>query len=94
MAYRFRPDLKYSDVTPKADYLNRRSLMAGLGGSVVAAMTGLPASARSPLKTSIYSTKAEPNSLKDITSYNNFYEFGTGKDDHARNAHTLTTANW
>ena len=61
MAYRFRPDLKYSDVTPKADYLNRRSLMAGLGGSVVAAMTGLPASARSPLKTSIYSTKAEPN---------------------------------
>jgi methionine sulfoxide reductase catalytic subunit len=94
MAYRFRPDLKYSDVTPKADYLNRRSLMAGLGGSVVAAMTGLPASARSPLKTSIYSTKAEPNSLKDITSYNNFYEFGTGKDDPARNAHTLTTANW
>ncbi|MEJ6500344.1 MAG: protein-methionine-sulfoxide reductase catalytic subunit MsrP [Rhodobacterales bacterium] len=94
MAYRFSPDLKYSDVTPKADYLNRRSLMAGLGGSVVAAMTGLPASARSPLKTSIYSTKAEPNSLKDITSYNNFYEFGTGKDDPARNAHTLTTANW
>ena len=94
MAYRFRPDLKYSDVTPKADYLNRRSLMAGLGGSVVAAMTGLPASARSPLKTSIYSTKDEPNSLKDITSYNNFYEFGTGKDDPARNAHTLTTANW
>jgi len=94
MAYRFRTDLKDSDVTPKADFLNRRALMAGLGGTALAAMTGLPARATTPLKASLYSTKATPNSLRDITSYNNFYEFGTGKEDPARNAHTLTTTNW
>ena len=36
----------------------------------------------------------EPNSWEDITSYNNFYEFGTGKGDPARYAHLLTTKPW
>jgi len=36
----------------------------------------------------------ELTSFEDITSYNNFYEFGTGKDDPARNAHTLETRPW
>ena len=36
----------------------------------------------------------EPNTFEEITTYNNFYEFGTGKDDPARNAHTLTTEPW
>ena len=41
------------------------------------------------------STTGEPiTSLKDITSYNNFYEFGTDKGDPARNAGTLTTMPW
>jgi sulfoxide reductase catalytic subunit YedY len=30
----------------------------------------------------------------DVTGYNNFYEFGTGKEDPARNAHTLVTEPW
>ncbi len=33
-------------------------------------------------------------SYKDITTYNNFYEFGLDKDDPARNAHTLKTRPW
>ena len=36
----------------------------------------------------------EPNSWKDITSYNNYYEFGTSKEDPAENAHLLNTADW
>jgi sulfoxide reductase catalytic subunit YedY len=32
--------------------------------------------------------------FEDVTSYNNFYEFGTGKDDPAENAHTLKTKPW
>jgi sulfoxide reductase catalytic subunit YedY len=36
----------------------------------------------------------ESNSYEDITQYNNFYEFGTGKTDPAANAHTLTTKPW
>jgi len=36
----------------------------------------------------------KPNTLEDISSYNNFYEFGTGKSDPAQNAHTLQTSPW
>jgi methionine sulfoxide reductase catalytic subunit len=36
----------------------------------------------------------EPSSFEDITSYNNYYEFGTGKTDPARNAHTLEPHPW
>ena len=46
--------------------------------------------AKSPLST----TDEPPTALKDITSYNNFYEFGVDKDDPAKNAHTLTTKPW
>lgn len=80
--------LKYSDITPKADYMNRRQLMGGAAG-LVAGMALGPA-----LSASKYSTDAEPNSFEEISGYNNFYEFGTGKEDPARNAHKLTTDPW
>lgn len=93
MAVRWKNTLKYSDVTPQADYINRRELIAGAG--VMAAMTiAGPALAKIATVPSEYSTAQAPNTLKDITSYNNFYEFGTGKDDPAKNAHTLTTDPW
>ncbi len=88
MSKTFKNDLKYSDVTPRADFLNRRQLMAG-AGAVALAGTGMPGFAASQ-----YSTDLKPNSLKDITNYNNFYEFGTGKDDPARYADALTISPW
>lgn len=87
MAYRFKTDLKHSDVTPERDFLNRRQVMAG--ALALGATVGSRAWAASP-----YSTDAEPNTFEDITTYNNFYEFGTGKGDPAENAHTLTTSPW
>jgi sulfoxide reductase catalytic subunit YedY len=39
-------------------------------------------------------TMEKVTEYKDATSYNNFYEFGTGKDDPAQNAHTLKTRPW
>ena len=36
----------------------------------------------------------KPNKYEDITNYNNYYEFGTDKDDPAHNAHTLKTEPW
>ena len=95
MAGRWKNDLKWSDVTPKADYLNRRQLMGGIAGSVALAAAG-PALAAAKLKASPsrYSTSEKPNSFKDLTSYNNFYEFGTSKTDPAKNAHRLTTDPW
>ncbi|MCI2393310.1 protein-methionine-sulfoxide reductase catalytic subunit MsrP [Aliiroseovarius sediminis] len=80
--------LKYSDVTPRADYLNRRQLMGGAAG-LAAGMALGPA-----LGASKYSTDLKPNPLEDIASYNNFYEFGSAKGDPANNAHMLTIDPW
>lgn len=82
--------LGWSDVTPKPLWLNRRALIAGAGAALVAT----PAAATLTYSPSAFSTTEEPNSLEDITSYNNFYEFGTGKEDPARNAGSLTTDPW
>jgi sulfoxide reductase catalytic subunit YedY len=90
-----RDRLSYSDVTPKAAWINRRSLLAGLGGT--AAMMGLAPRARAQQLSFVpspFSTDAEPNSFEDITSYNNFYEFGFDKGDPKRHAGALTTSPW
>jgi len=93
MAGRWRNDLNWSDVTPREVYLSRRRLMAGVGAAGLGAVAG-PALAELGAVPSRYSTDEEPNSFEDITSYNNFYEFGTGKDDPARHAENLTTEPW
>ncbi len=87
---RTRPDngLTWADVTPRHFWLNRRQLLLGAG----AAMAAGPALADYP--ESAFSTADEPNSLEDITSYNNFYEFGFDKGDPARYAGALTTDPW
>ena len=93
---RFTSDLKYSDVTPERDFLNRRQLMGSAAGLGIAALAGagsVQAKAMTGVK-SPFSTDEEPNSFKDITTYNNFYEFGTGKDDPSRYADALTTDPW
>jgi sulfoxide reductase catalytic subunit YedY len=85
-----RTDLRWSDVTPKAKWINRRHLIGGLGA---AAITG-PAAAKIATVPSAFSVTDEPTSLEDITSYNNFYEFGWDKSDPARYAGQLTTDPW
>lgn len=91
MSGRWKNTLKYSEVTPKADFLNRRQLMAGAAAMSIA---GPAIAAKIDTIPSQFSTDMEPNNLEDITSYNNFYEFGTGKEDPAKNAHALTTDPW
>ncbi|MYM55692.1 protein-methionine-sulfoxide reductase catalytic subunit MsrP [Thalassovita mangrovi] len=83
MAGRWKNTLTENEVTSEADFLNRRQIMAGLAGVGLAGIGG--AAQAAPL---------QPNSWEEITSYNNYYEFGTGKDDPSRNAHTLTTSPW
>ncbi len=93
MAGRWKPDLTWADVTPKAAYMSRRQLLAGAGAMAAGAIAG-PALASLGAVPSPYSTDETPNTFEDITNYCNFYEFGTGKEDPARNAHMLTTEPW
>ena len=84
--------LTWADVTPPERWLNRRRLLAG--GAAALALAPLSARAELPVIDSPLSTGAEPHSWDDITTYNNFYEFGTGKGDPARHAHRMTTEPW
>ena len=93
MAGRYKSDLKWSDVTPKRDYMNRRQIIAGAGAMALGSIAG-PAMASLGAKKTRYGRDLELNSFEDITSYNNFYEFGTGKEDPKRNAGALTTDPW
>ncbi|MFN2306158.1 MAG: protein-methionine-sulfoxide reductase catalytic subunit MsrP, partial [Paracoccaceae bacterium] len=83
MAHRWTNDLTADDVTPKEMFLNRRQILAGGAGLSALAATG--AHAQDAL---------EPNTLEEITTYNNFYEFGTGKSDPANNAGALQIDPW
>ena len=84
-------DPKWSDVTPKEVFLNRRQLIAGASAF---GLIGGPAMAGMGAVASPYSTAEEPNPKSDITSYCNFYEFGTGKDDPERYAGEMTVDPW
>jgi methionine sulfoxide reductase catalytic subunit len=94
--------LRHSDVTPEKLYLSRRELMAGaaalaiVGGDVATdAMAAPPSGA--PLKAApnpAYRVADPPTKVEAATTYNNFYEFGTGKDDPARLASTLKPRPW
>ncbi|MFT7593975.1 MAG: sulfoxide reductase catalytic subunit YedY [Paracoccaceae bacterium] len=85
MAYRWKNDLTAQDVTPYDAFLNRRQIMAGMAGLGLGAIAGPLAAAEGDL---------EPNSWEEITSYNNYYEFGTGKEDPAEYAGALTISPW
>lgn len=89
-------DIAPSEITPRSAHLRRREF---LSGAAALGMIGFNATrthaaplqaAKSPLST----TDETVTPLKDITTYNNFYEFGTDKGDPAKNAHTLKTAPW
>jgi sulfoxide reductase catalytic subunit YedY len=90
-------NLGYSQVTPKSEYLSRRRLLAGgaaaLGASLfpnrVTAGTKLTGVTKSP-----YSTTEPVTPYEAITGYNNYYEFGTGKGDPAKNAQKFQTNPW
>jgi sulfoxide reductase catalytic subunit YedY len=84
MACRWKTDLTERDVTPEGAWLTRRGLMVGAAGAGIAALAGRGRAAEA----------LEPNTWEEITTYNNFYEFGTDKTDPARHAGAMTIAPW
>jgi sulfoxide reductase catalytic subunit YedY len=98
-------DLRESEVTPRELYLRRREFIGAAGATAAALATGVlspaTAAAQNPaaqkltnLKKSPFDTDEKLNSYRDVTTYNNFYEFGLDKGDPARNAHSLKPKPW
>jgi sulfoxide reductase catalytic subunit YedY len=107
MLIKKQADIPSSEITPKEIYLNRRRFLqgAGLAGAGLLAERLSPgpmglgmnvlADTKLQYRPSELSTKGEDiTPLKDITSYTNFYEFGTAKEDPARNAKNFRTIPW
>ena len=82
--------IKYSEITPEKIYRNRRSFIKSMGlGAGSIALTSIPFidNARSEQKDRL-------TSYKDITTYNNYYEFGTSKSDPYKNSQNFETDPW
>ncbi len=102
MRKRLDTGIKPSEITPEDTFMNRRTLLTA------AVAAGLLPSALSRVEAATMpangeftgvakwpgSTTETVNSFQDITTYNNYYEFGTGKSDPAANAHTLKPSPW
>jgi len=86
-------NLPYSLVTPKSVYLNRRRFLAGVAGIGIGARLASSAQKLSATKSPL-STTEKPTPYQSITTYNNYYEFGTDKADPAKNAGSLKTSPW
>ncbi|MEE3104171.1 MAG: protein-methionine-sulfoxide reductase catalytic subunit MsrP [Acidobacteriota bacterium] len=101
-----RTNILSSEIIDERTYLNRRQFIQGTSGAALGLATGAFALSSATnlragsqetipdIQTSAFSTNEEPNSFSDITSYNNFYEFGLDKGDPARHAHELTVKPW
>ncbi len=100
-------DIQPSEITPQSVYLNRRKFIsrgsaavAGLAigstllellspSQTVQAGTKLNAAMKSP-----FSTNEKQTPYNDVTHYNNFYEFGVGKEEPAKKARNFKTSPW
>ena len=88
-------DIRYSEVTPQHTYLNRRGFLAALplAGAALFATRARAAASLSAVK-GPFSTDEKPTPFKDVSTYNNFYEFGTAKDEPSQKAGSLKTSPW
>jgi sulfoxide reductase catalytic subunit YedY len=85
--------LPYSLVTPRNVYLNRRRFLAAAAGIGIATRRAAGAQKLSATRSPLSTTEKE-TPYTSITTYNNYYEFGTDKGDPAKNAGSLHTNPW
>jgi len=102
-------DIPSSEVTPKSTYVDRRKFITGAAATLGAALAGgyylrnhlssestvhAGGAKLSGIVKSQFSTDEKPNSLKDITNYNNYYEFSTDKYEPNGLAKDFRTRPW
>src|SRR6266700_4995395 len=101
-------DIPSSEITPKPAYLNRRQFIIGAAAAGAAIGGGLYLRSRDAMQGTVeasgakltgivkspFSTTEKPNSFKDITNYNNYYEFSTDKYEPNGLAQNFRTRPW
>jgi methionine sulfoxide reductase catalytic subunit len=94
------PGIAPSEITPPEVYFSRRTLLAAaLAGTAAGWVRGAAGAqpAGAPLayeRNARYSVSEQPNTYDQITTYNNFYEFGTDKESPSSYAHKMRTRPW
>jgi sulfoxide reductase catalytic subunit YedY len=106
MLIKRKDDVASSEITPKSFYLNRRRFLIGAGALTGASIFGVKfaglaspeaavlASTKLNFKPSSYSTTEKQTPYKDITNYNNYYEFSTDKYEPASLAANFKPTPW
>jgi sulfoxide reductase catalytic subunit YedY len=107
MLIRKASDVRTSEITDEKDYLDRRKFLGKVGGMGVAALAGssllgaslagcdaAPARADSMDASDGGPPDDKLTPYEDVTTYNNFYEFGTDKSDPAANSKNFRTEPW
>ena len=102
------PTIASSDITPESVFLNRRTLIKATAAATASGIAlGSNQASAEPSGSDEgggrvlrfkpdgdLSLKDEQTPYEAVTTYNNFYEFGTDKSDPARHAHSMTTNPW
>ena len=96
-------NIRSSEITSEANYFNRRKFLQSgylIGGGLLtqklfgAELPKKPFDVLKDINPSEYSTKEQINNILDVTSYNNYYEFGIDKDDPLRNSRNFESRPW
>ena len=95
MLIKRQSDIKSSEITDEKTFRQRRKFLAEAG----LAIAGISLASCAPKKVEVSNVcqpvaVGAPNTIEEITSYNNYYEFGTDKSDPAKNAKSLVTTPW
>ena len=97
MAMKMGPRIRSSEITPKRLFLNRREFLLAAGFGAASAIAGArAASAGEKLNISkrLVTTTDAPSAYQAITTFNNFYEFGSDKADPAKNSKSFKPRPW
>ena len=88
-------EIRGSEITPEAVYRSRRGFVRDLGLAAGAGLLAFAPRLPANMPGSSLPSEDEPLTPESIvTGYNNFYEFGTDKEDPARYAHNMTIDPW
>lgn len=94
MLIRRAADIRYSEITPKSLYLNRRAFLTGLPLAMAGAKSLFAANKLEAVKSPLSTTGEKLNTFQQVSTYNNYYEFGIDKESPSMNARNFRTSPW